>query len=132
LAVGCMNSTHDITSALRAKFADKIRDFISLARDINMIIGAGVISEDLEILWVPPETPFDGKVMQDLDDDGKGQGTFKNGMEGPRETVLCTIELGLMKRTRAAAAGKRNETIEAVNSIMVKPKVALVSILNVI
>jgi len=128
LAAGCTNSMYDIASALRSKFADKIRDFVSLARDINMIIGAGVISDDLEILWMRPETSFDGRMMQDWDDDGKGQGTLSE-MERPQETVLCTMELGLMKRARASAAGKRSEDSK---SIMVKPRVALRSILDVI
>ena len=112
-AAGCTTSKPDITSALASKFG-KMRDFVSMAGEINRIICAGVVSEDFEVLVVSLGTPLDEKVMEDWDDDGVRT-------EEIEETVLCATELGLMKRTKGEPS-----------TIVIKPKVALESVLDII
>lgn len=94
---------------------------MSLAGHINKIVGAGVVSGDFEVLVVSPGSLFDGEVMEDWDDDGVGVRGTSSGMEEPGETVLCAMELGLVKRVKGE-----------LSAMVVKPKVALVSVLDII
>ena len=126
VAAGCTASRIDITSALRSKFAEQIHHFVSLAGQVNKIIGVGIISEDFEVLVVSPEAIFDDNAMEDSYDDGdRAQGT-----EEHTESVLCATELGLMQRMGVGAGtghdGKPSELI------VIKPKVALVSVIDVL
>ncbi|KAG8215043.1 hypothetical protein J3R82DRAFT_8452 [Butyriboletus roseoflavus] len=126
LAAGCTTSKLDITSALWSKFAEKIDHFVSLAGQVNKMIGAGVISEDFEVLVVHPDMAFDDKAMEDSYDDGDRM----QGTEEHKETVLCATELGLMQRMGVGTGAGQNEKPSEL--IIMKPKVALVSVIDLI
>ncbi|KAH0836422.1 hypothetical protein J3R83DRAFT_8025 [Lanmaoa asiatica] len=125
LAAGCTTAKSDIESGLWSKFAEKMHHFVSLAGQVNKIIGMGVISEDFHVVVVAPEAIFDKKDMEDsYDNDDKDQGT-----KGRPEIVLCATELGLLQRGRVGAgAGQGGEPSE---SIVMKPKVALASVMDI-
>lgn len=126
VAAGCTASTTDITSVLWTKFAEKVHHFVSLAGQVNKMIGVGVISEDFEVLVVWPDTPFDDKQMEDSYDSGERV----QGAGGHQEDVLCATDLGVMQRINVGAgAGEEGEPSEL---IVVKPRVALMSVLNII
>ena len=126
LAAGCTTSKSDITSALWSKFGEQIHHFISLAGQVNKIIGVGVISEDFEVLVIWPDEDFDEQTMEDSYENGDRM----QGTEGRQETVLCATELGLMQRmsvgTGTGQKGKPSELI------VIKPKVALVSVIDIL
>lgn len=91
------------------------------------MIGVGVISEDFEVLVVWPDRVFDDKEMEDSYDSGdRVQGT-----EGREEAVLCATDLGLMQQMieGGAGAGEKGKPSEL---IVIKPKVALMSVLDII
>jgi hypothetical protein len=116
LAAGCTGSKSDITAALWSKFGEKFHHFVSLAAQVNKMIGVGVISEDLEVLVRWPDDGFDERTMEDSYDNGdRMQGTEE------REIVLCATELGLGRRAGMGEQG-----------IVIKPKVALVSVIDII
>ena len=71
-----MDSTH--------RFAEKIRE--------------QVLSTDYDVLYVPPLSEFDTNVM-------KTQGPAPKGKSLKNAKVLCTTELGLLRRTNRAKAG---------------------------
>lgn len=124
LAAGCTASKTDITSALWTKFADKIHHFVSLSGQVNKTIGVGVVSEDFEVLVVWPDTTFDERQMEDSYDSGERvQG-------GRQEVVLCATDLGLMQRMMVGAGGEEKRTPSEL--VVIKPKVALMSVLDII
>ena len=126
LAAGCTTSKSDITSALWSKFGEKIHHFVSLAGQVNKIIGVGVISEDFEVLVRWPDEGFDENTTEDSYDNGDRM----QGTEGQKETVLCATELGLMQRMNIGAdTGQKGKPSEL---IVMKPKVALVSVIDLI
>ncbi|KAF8552718.1 hypothetical protein OG21DRAFT_91494 [Imleria badia] len=125
LAAGCTASKSDITSALWSKFGENIHHFVSLAGEVNKIIGVGVISEDFAVLVVVPDAIFDERMMEDSYDDGdrvQGKGERK-------ETVLCATDFGLMQRIMVEAGSGQME--KPSESIVIKPKVALASVVDV-
>jgi hypothetical protein len=121
LAAGCTGPKSDIASTLWSKFGEKIHHFVSLAAQVNKMIGVGVISEDLEVLVRWPDEGFDEMTGEDSYDNGdKMQGTEE------LEIVLCATELGLGRRAGMGEQGKPSELI------VIKPKVALVSVIDII
>ncbi|KAF8552725.1 hypothetical protein OG21DRAFT_1415584 [Imleria badia] len=126
LAAGCTAPKSEITSALWSKFGEKIHHFVSLAGQINKIIGVGVISEDFAVLVVWPDTVFDATSMEDSYDNGdRVQGT-----EEREEVVLCATDFGLMQRMMVGAgAGQTGKPSEL---IVIKPKVALASVVDIL
>ncbi|KAG9309466.1 hypothetical protein JVU11DRAFT_10435 [Chiua virens] len=126
LAAGCTTSKEDITAALWSKFAERIHHFVSLAGQVNKIIGAGVISEDFEVLVVWPGVVFEEKTMENADDNGER--VHKAEEHQPEETVLCATELGLMQRMRVGGSG--GDKTKPTELIVIKPKVTLTSVLN--
>lgn len=126
VAAGCTAPRTDTTSALWTKFAEKVHHFVSLAGQVNKIIGVGVISEDFEVLVVWPEDVFNDRRMEDSYDSGERI----QGREGHQEEVLCATDLGLMQRIKVGAgAGEKRKPSELV---VMKPKVALMSVLDII
>ena len=127
LAAGCTASKPDITSALWSKFGEKVHHFVSLAGQVNKIVSAGIVSEDFELLVIWPDTVFDERAMEDAYDNGDRV----QEVEGEREQlVLCATELGLLQRMMVgSSSGRKGRSSEL---IVIKPKVALVSVIDII
>jgi len=126
LTAGCTASKSDITSALWSKFGEKIHHFVSLAGQVNKITGVGVISEDFEVLVIWPDVDFDERTMEDSYDDGDRV----RETEGRQESVLCATELGLVQRMSIGAGTGRK--VKPSELIVIKPKVALLSVIDMI
>ncbi|KAF8141961.1 hypothetical protein EV363DRAFT_1149814 [Boletus edulis] len=126
VAAGCTASKSDIASAIWSKFGEKVHHFVSLAGQVNKMIGVGVISEDFEVLVIWPDTLFNERTMEDAYDNGDRN----RETQDREETVLCATELGLMQRIRVGAGtGQKGKPSEL---IVIKPKVALMSVIDII
>ncbi|KAJ6535549.1 hypothetical protein B0H19DRAFT_1080021 [Mycena capillaripes] len=75
---------------IEAQFGDRIEAAAQLVVELNMNIGANIVSEDLEAVLVDPGTAFDFNTMEDMWSE-EGAGHSKT------ETVVCTTSLGLRK-----------------------------------
>ncbi|KAL4079004.1 hypothetical protein J3A83DRAFT_4086569 [Scleroderma citrinum] len=122
LAAGCNASQSELVSALSVKFGDKVSFLVAQAIRVNKIIGEDVTSGDLEILTIPPATVFDNLSMEDVYNEGVL--THSGGAR-----VLCTTDLGLLKRVRVGTTGEK-ERQWAVTTLL-KPKVALESVVDI-
>ncbi|KAF8449368.1 hypothetical protein L210DRAFT_3388331 [Boletus edulis BED1] len=126
VAAGCTAYKSDIASAIWSKFGEKVHHFVSLAGQVNKMIGVGVISEDFEVLVIWPDTLFNERTMEDAYDNGDRN----RETQDREETVLCATELGLMQRIRVGAGtGQKGKPSEL---IVIKPKVALMSVIDII
>lgn len=126
LVAGCTASKSDMMSALWSKFGEKIHHFVSLAGQVNKIIGVGVISEDFEVLVAWPNLVFDESKMEDSYDNGDRM----QGIEEREEIVLCATDLGLVQRmTVGSSSGQKAKLSEL---IVIKPRVALASVVDIL
>lgn len=79
----------------------------------------GVISGDFEVFFVRPGETFHWGIMEE-DTDGSGE---MQGGTGTPQAVLCTSEMGLIKRVQPGTGEKETKTV-------IKAKVILESFLD--
>lgn len=98
---------------IMARFSDPIGTLIKLAQDLNKMVGEGVTSCDLEVLYISPDISFQAANM----DHALGAVSVDEN-----ENVVCTTDLGLVRAERLSGAiAQWNE------SVLLKPKVILPS-----
>ncbi|KAH8827103.1 hypothetical protein DL96DRAFT_1232438 [Flagelloscypha sp. PMI_526] len=114
LIVSGFRATHmSLHSHITTAFPEQIALLVQDATKLNKSIGEEVVEYDLEVVHIPPETPFDPVYMEDAS--GKASG------KGKKDRVLCTVELGLLRLVKNETNGKWE------NRVLVKPRVLLQS-----
>lgn len=107
-------------SRLSSMFENKILSAVLLAGRLNQMI-SGVTSGDFEVFVVRPGETFHWGIMEE---DMNGSGEMQDGTGTP-QAVLCTSEIGLIKRVQPGTAEKETKT-----KTMIKAKVILESFLD--
>ena len=117
MAAGCATSLSAARKA-SSQFEDKVASIISIAGQLNKMIGE-VVSVDFEVLTVRPLETFEETTMEgDFDE---GQGVPGGTVIGQK--VLCSTQLGMRKRIQRESGHRDMLTV-------VKAKVILESFLD--
>jgi len=119
LVAGLKATQEHINEEVMAKFGEKLTVIARAALALNLAIGKDITSADLEPIMVSWDTVFDSAVMADINDDER----LKAGVEH----VLCTTDLGLQ---RVVKSSKEGEPAWETSSLLLKPKVALESMIE--
>jgi len=114
IAAGFKESLTALQVQIVTCFGERINTVMQCAQQLNKTIGEGVTSCDLDTLYIEPETPFDGHMMDDT-----------LNMSDPlteEEKVLCTTDLGLGRAEKiSGTSGEWHEVT------LLKPKIILLS-----
>lgn len=103
-----------LTQMIITSYSDALNEIVDLATELNMMIGEGVTSLDINVVFVKPETVYDPAEMVDAD------GSTTLGDVG-LERVVCTTDLGLVSVKK---------TVDKMDTfVMLKAKVILPSML---
>ncbi|KAH6897985.1 hypothetical protein BKA70DRAFT_1375380 [Coprinopsis sp. MPI-PUGE-AT-0042] len=111
--------THNqLHSQIMAAFSSQLNVILSQAKRLNKAVGEGVVSCDLEALYVAPDAGYMPETME-------ASTMVESSGSRPPERVLCTTDLGLARAIKVP--GTRGEWEE---SVLLKPKVILVAELH--
>ncbi|KAJ7053498.1 hypothetical protein C8F01DRAFT_1375090 [Mycena amicta] len=108
--------------SLEQMYGERIGTVVRSAEGLHREIGTRMISADLEVIFVPPGTPFSKDSMESM-----WEGADENGRAATPDVVVCTVGLGLAKKVPGSAGGHRLAEV-----VIVKPKVFLTSDLKAI
>ncbi|KAF9234837.1 hypothetical protein BU15DRAFT_89829 [Melanogaster broomeanus] len=117
IAAGCTKSYKDASRDFNQKFGEPISNIVKMASRLNKAMGEEVMSADLWTIYVAAGQKFDGVTMEDFE----GQDGNQDG-----KTILCATALGLGRSEKVT----RGETFEYKNATLLKPKVALESVVE--
>ena len=115
IAAGFKESLTALQLQIVTCFGERIHTVMECAQQLNKTMGEGVTSCDLEPLYIEPEVPFDGHMMDD------SLNTF-DPLTPSDEKVLCTTDLGIGRAEKVS--GTSGEWHEVT---LLKPKVILLS-----
>lgn len=113
LVAGCNATQSQLCDALKQKFSQKILLLAMAGLRINRLIGNSG-DRGLDVVVIKPATTFDAACMDDAYDDNHDKDIANN-------LVLCPTDIGLWKRSNGVNAGLR---------ILLKPKIALESVVD--
>ena len=108
----------DLPEHINEELMANLDSVAASALELRSAIAQRISSCDMELIFLPSGTVFDGESMEDSFGDA-------NGAAGPSNLSLCTTELGL-KVSRGV--GGEDGNMQVVVETLVKPKVALQSI----
>ncbi|KAI0315430.1 hypothetical protein OF83DRAFT_1062081, partial [Amylostereum chailletii] len=114
LAAGLGSARARTEALIRDRTLAELTDVVRIALKVNKIVGEGITSGVIAPLVVARDTAFDAEA---IDDAYSG--------DGEKGAVLCTTSVGLKREVRAEGQVKDS-------TVLVKPKVALVSVLGVL
>ncbi|KAF4567376.1 hypothetical protein EYR40_006375 [Pleurotus pulmonarius] len=107
MAIGFGSDQAQMQDVIRSEFGDRMGKIGSLALDLNKAIGEGIVSSEIEPIYVAPGVAFDPAVMDDDE-------LFTNDLpDSPSEseTILCTTRLGLLWTGEGSAESRWDEKI---------------------
>lgn len=107
MAIGFGSDQALVQDVIRSEFGDRMGRIGSLALELNKAIGEGIVSSDIEPIYVAPGVAFDPAVMDDDE-------LFTNDpQDSPleSETILCTTRLGLLWTGEGSAESRWDEKI---------------------
>ncbi|TFK50890.1 hypothetical protein OE88DRAFT_1660027 [Heliocybe sulcata] len=113
-------SNEELRSSIDHAVHGKLSDIIRLALRLREVIGENIISCDFIALLPSGDEIFNGQSMQE---DGADPSEHQDNLGGSR--VLCTTELGLLR----AETVPREDGSQRIQDVILKPKVALTSLL---
>lgn len=96
------------------RFSNRLCEILKLALEAKRMIKEGVISCNLDMTFVPYDSPYDPDYMESV----YGETSPKLGTE----TVVCTVDLGLVRKERVS-----KPEAETKEHVILKPKVVLLS-----
>jgi hypothetical protein len=115
IAAGFKESLAALQLQIVTCFGERIQMVMQCAQQLNKTMGEGVTSCDLGPLYIEPEIPFDGHMMDDALN-------TSDPLTPSDEKVLCTTDLGLGRVEKIS--GTSGEWQEAT---LLKPKVIMLS-----
>ena len=107
MAIGFGNDQALMQNIIRSEFGDRMGRIGSLALELNKAIGEGIVSSEIEPIYVAPGVAFDPAVMDDDE-------LFTNDPQdspSESETILCTTRLGLLWTGEGSAESRWDEKI---------------------
>ncbi|KAJ8518141.1 hypothetical protein ONZ45_g4738 [Pleurotus djamor] len=107
MAVGFAGQQDSMQAFITSEFGAQMGSIGQLALELNKAIGEGLISTDIEPIYVSPGVPFDPAVM---DDDEHFADHFEDLGE-EEESVLCTTEMGLLCTVEGHGLSRSDEKI---------------------
>ncbi|EPQ55241.1 hypothetical protein GLOTRDRAFT_129527 [Gloeophyllum trabeum ATCC 11539] len=113
-------------------YGDRLDNLVRLALGLNRLVGVDALNCDYEPVWTRPNVAFNPVWMEDMDGKGiDGSPGDHRALDEPTVIrVLCTTGLGLRKKVKAAGRQRRGSRSELRSMLVLKPKVALETLLD--
>lgn len=127
VAAGLKQEPSHVIETIQTRFSGDIDRIVKMSQQLNRVLGEDITSCELEMLYIEPDQPYEEATMEDTFQD---QSVKENGVA--TEGVLCTTDLGLIRRQKVKDANNDTNDIDWKESVLLRPKIVLQSKLNAI